>query len=89
MCVCVYAFVHIYVCVYVCLFITGTHVHIMHIYTHAKHRHHDGAAAGRFAQDMATHALESREAEPERVLVIVTSQYAWEVCVHMNMHICV
>lgn len=42
-------------------------------------RHHDNTAADRFAADMAAHALESPDEEPERVLVIVTSQYAWEV----------
>lgn len=40
--------------------------------------HHDSGAADRFAADMATHALEREDADPERVLVIVTSQYSWE-----------
>ena len=40
--------------------------------------HHDSGAADRFAADMATHALERDDADPERVLVIVTSQYSWE-----------
>lgn len=42
--------------------------------------HHDSGAADRFAADMATHALERGDAAPERVLVIVTSQYSWEGC---------
>ena len=40
--------------------------------------HHDAGAAERLSQDLATNALEGPGVDPGRVLVVVTSQYAWE-----------
>ncbi|KAJ1483421.1 hypothetical protein T484DRAFT_1896081, partial [Baffinella frigidus] len=40
--------------------------------------HHDPGAAERLSDDLAQHALESKGVSASRVLVVVTSQYAWE-----------
>ena len=40
--------------------------------------HHDSSAAERLSNDIASKALDNPEIDPSRVLVIVTSQYAWE-----------
>jgi hypothetical protein len=40
--------------------------------------HHDAGAAERLSQDLAANALEGPNVDPNRVLVVVTSQYAWE-----------
>jgi len=40
--------------------------------------HHDSGAAERLATDIAARALDNPHIDPSRVLVVVTSQYAWE-----------
>eukprot|EP00960_Hanusia_phi_P044632 756749-Hanusia_phi.AAC.1 len=46
------------------------------LFSHCYDTHHDGAAADRLSCDISSKALEV--SEPSRVLVLVTSQYAWE-----------
>ena len=40
--------------------------------------HHDSGAAERLANDIAAQALDHAETDASRILVVVTSQYAWE-----------
>ena len=61
---------------------TGTKVQILTpnltLTTQCYDTHHDSSAAERLSNDIASKALDNPEIDPSRVLVIVTSQYAWE-----------
>ena len=48
------------------------------IFSQCYDTHHDTGAAERLAADMSQRALDNPCVDPARVLVIVTSQYAWE-----------
>ena len=48
------------------------------IFSQCYDTHHDNGAAERLAADMSEKALDNPSVDPARVLVIVTSQYAWE-----------
>ena len=62
----------------------GLHLLVLHladlrvIFSQCYDTHHDSAAAERLAADLDAHALDNPHIDPSRVLVIVTSQYAWE-----------
>jgi hypothetical protein len=62
----------------------GLHLLVLHlgdlgvIFSQCYDTHHDSAAAERLAADLAAHALDNPHIDPSRVLVVVTSQYAWE-----------
>ena len=48
------------------------------IFSQCYDTHHDNAAAERLAADISAKALDNPAVDPARVLVVVTSQYAWE-----------
>ena len=48
------------------------------IFSQCYDTHHDNGAAERLAADMSEKALDNPCVDPARVLVIITSQYAWE-----------